>query len=75
MNMGVDCADWEFEEGLPQFEDPFIQQYLKGREALIAEERKRRHGAIGSFLLCTDFLILSRCHLSQISIANSRPRV
>lgn len=37
-------ADWELEEGLPQFEDPFIQQYLKGRDALIAEEQKRRHG-------------------------------
>lgn len=35
---------WEHEEGIPQFEDPFIQQYLKGRDALIAEEHKRRHG-------------------------------
>ncbi|KAF3388792.1 Adenosine deaminase CECR1-A [Penicillium rolfsii] len=38
-------ADWELEEGLPQLEDPFIQQYLKGRDALIAEEQKRRHDA------------------------------
>ncbi|EPS33186.1 hypothetical protein PDE_08148 [Penicillium oxalicum 114-2] len=37
---------WEHEEGIPQFEDPFIQQYLKGRDALIAEEHKRRHDAI-----------------------------
>jgi adenosine deaminase CECR1 len=44
--MGSDNADWELEEGLPQFEDPFIQQYLKGRDALIAEEQKRRHGKI-----------------------------
>ncbi|KAJ5779713.1 hypothetical protein N7457_007433 [Penicillium paradoxum] len=36
---------WELEEGIPQFEDPFIQQYLKGRDALIAEEQKRRHDA------------------------------
>ena len=36
--------EWEFEEGIPQFEDPFIQQYLKGRDALIMEEKKRRHG-------------------------------
>lgn len=43
-NMGNNVADWEIEEGLPQFEDPFIQQYLKGREALILEEQKRRHG-------------------------------
>lgn len=42
--MGCANVDWELEEGLPQFEDPFIQQYLKGRDALIAEEQKRRHG-------------------------------
>lgn len=42
--MGGDNLDWELEEGLPQFEDPFIQQYLQGRDALIAEEQKRRHG-------------------------------
>jgi hypothetical protein len=36
--------EWELEEGIPQFEDPFIQQYLKGRDALIVEEQKRRHG-------------------------------
>ncbi|KAJ5190266.1 uncharacterized protein N7498_009251 [Penicillium cinerascens] len=36
---------WELEEGIPQFEDPFIQQYLKGRDSLIAEEQKRRHDA------------------------------
>lgn len=42
--MGNNNVDWDLEEDLPQFEDPFIQQYLKGREALIAEEHKRRHG-------------------------------
>ncbi|KAJ5125253.1 hypothetical protein N7448_004581 [Penicillium atrosanguineum] len=36
---------WELEEGIPQVEDPFIQQYLKGRDALITEEQKRRHDA------------------------------
>lgn len=35
---------WELEEGIPQIEEPFIQQYLKGRDALIAEEQKGRHG-------------------------------
>ncbi|KAJ5570583.1 uncharacterized protein N7459_010013 [Penicillium hispanicum] len=43
--MGSDDKEWELEEGIPQFEDPFIQQYLKGRDALIAEEHKRRHDA------------------------------
>jgi adenosine deaminase CECR1 len=42
--MTRDNKDWELEEGVPQVEDPFIQQYLKGRNALIAEEQKRRHG-------------------------------
>ncbi|KAJ5769889.1 uncharacterized protein N7511_001940 [Penicillium nucicola] len=37
--------EWEIEEGIPQFGDPFIQQYLNGRDALIAEEHKRRHDA------------------------------
>ena len=44
--MGSDNANWELDEGIPQFEEPFIQQYLGGREALIAEERKQRHGKI-----------------------------
>ncbi|KAJ5544617.1 hypothetical protein N7535_006989 [Penicillium sp. DV-2018c] len=37
--------EWELEEGIPQFEDPFIQKYLQGRDALIVEEHKRRHDA------------------------------
>lgn len=35
---------WEVEEGIPQFEDQFIQKYLQGRNALIQEEKKQRHG-------------------------------
>ncbi|PKY06726.1 putative CECR1 family adenosine deaminase [Aspergillus campestris IBT 28561] len=37
--------EWELEEGIPQLEDPFIQQYLKGRDSLISEEQKQRHDA------------------------------
>lgn len=37
---------WELDEGIPQFEDPFIQQYLRGRQALIEEEQKQRHGML-----------------------------
>lgn len=44
--MGTDDLDWELEEGVPQVEDPFIQQYLKGRNSLILEEQKQRHGQI-----------------------------
>ncbi|KAI9817197.1 MAG: hypothetical protein M1827_001309 [Pycnora praestabilis] len=33
---------WEAEEGVPHLNDQFIQQYLQGREALIAQEKKQR---------------------------------
>ncbi|MCJ1393377.1 hypothetical protein MMC18_006250 [Xylographa bjoerkii] len=36
---------WEIEEGLPQFADPFIQQYLSGRSALIDQEKATRSDA------------------------------
>lgn len=36
--------EWELGEGIPQFEDQFIQKYIRGREALIEEEQKQRHG-------------------------------
>ena len=36
--------EWQIEEGIPQVEDPFIQQYLRGRSSLILEEQKQRHG-------------------------------
>ena len=39
---GNDISDWEIEEGLPQFEDPFIQKYFSGREALIEQEKSQR---------------------------------
>ena len=39
---GRDIPDWEIEEGLPQFEDPFIQKYYSGREALIEQEKSQR---------------------------------
>ncbi len=35
-------SDWEIEEGLPQPEDQFIQQYMQGREALIEQEKAQR---------------------------------
>lgn len=40
----MDNNEWELEEGIPQVEDPFIQQYLNGRNSLIAQEQKLRHG-------------------------------
>ncbi len=40
----TDDDDWEAEEGLPHMDDEFIQKYLQGRSALIAQERKQRSG-------------------------------
>ena len=42
---GSDISDWEIEEGLPQFEDQFIQKYFQGREALIDQEKSQRSDA------------------------------
>jgi hypothetical protein len=36
--------EWELEEGIPQIEDPFIQKYMQGRDALIEQEKRKRHG-------------------------------
>ncbi|KAE8385970.1 hypothetical protein BDV23DRAFT_163938 [Aspergillus alliaceus] len=41
--MASNDIDWEIEEGIPQVDDPFIQQYLKGRTSLILEEQKQRY--------------------------------
>lgn len=43
--------EWELEEGIPQFEDQFIEKYMQGREALIEQEKKQRHGKPYYFLL------------------------
>lgn len=37
--------EWvEVEQGVPGKDEPFIQKYLSGREALIKEEKKQRSG-------------------------------
>ncbi|KAE8379968.1 hypothetical protein BDV26DRAFT_258323 [Aspergillus bertholletiae] len=41
--MSSSDIDWELEEGIPQVDDPFIQQYLKGRTSLVLEEQKQRY--------------------------------
>lgn len=35
---------WKMEEGVPRVDDPFIQKYLQGRDALVEEEHRQRHG-------------------------------
>lgn len=43
---------WEKSEGIPQVEDPFIQKYLNGRDALIEQEHKQRHGQNLHYSIC-----------------------
>lgn len=48
----IDSAlEYELELGIPQPDEPFIQKYLAGRDALIAQEKKQRHGTFTSSLL------------------------
>lgn len=42
--MGLDDFQWELQEDVPQIDDPFIQKYINGRNSLIQEEQKQRHG-------------------------------
>ncbi|KAL9117736.1 MAG: hypothetical protein Q9187_005726 [Circinaria calcarea] len=45
MASDTSIPEWELEIGLPQPDDPFIQQYLSGREALIDQEKSTRSDA------------------------------
>lgn len=51
--------EWELEQGIPQFEDAFIQKYMRGRQALIEQEKKQRHGRahVSHFFLSSPFYI------------------
>ncbi|RMZ82719.1 hypothetical protein DV738_g1523, partial [Chaetothyriales sp. CBS 135597] len=37
------ALEFELEHGIPQHDDPFIQKYMSGRQALIEQEKKQRH--------------------------------
>jgi len=37
--------EWHTREGVPRFEDPFIQQFLTGRDNLVQQEKKERSDA------------------------------
>jgi adenosine deaminase CECR1 len=44
-NLRIEDDDaWHDEEGVPRLTDPFIQQYLNGRDSLVAQEKKQRSG-------------------------------
>lgn len=45
-NFGMDSETWdEISRTIPPHNDPFLQKYLSGRDALIAEEKKQRYDA------------------------------
>lgn len=39
-----DDEQWVRDQGVPSFDQPFIQKYLQGRDALVAQEKKQRSG-------------------------------
>lgn len=41
-NKAADDKEWEQTEGVPSLTDPFIQQYLRGRDALVQQEKRQR---------------------------------
>lgn len=44
-NFGMDNETWaEISQTIPAKDDPFLQKYLSGRDALIAQEKKQRYG-------------------------------
>jgi hypothetical protein len=44
-NLSLEDDDaWHQKEGVPRLEDQFIQKYLDGRDALVAQEKKQRSG-------------------------------
>ena len=41
----TDDEQWVREQGVPDIDQPFIQKYLQGRDALVAQEKKQRSGS------------------------------
>ena len=42
--MSLEDEEYDKAEGLPSLSDPFMQKYLDGRDALVAQEKKQRSG-------------------------------
>jgi adenosine deaminase CECR1 len=38
-------AQWLQERGVPSLQEPFLQKYLQGRDALVDQEKKQRSGS------------------------------
>jgi adenosine deaminase CECR1 len=43
-NDAANDDEWAQAEGVPSLTDPFIQQYLQGRDALVQQEKRQRSG-------------------------------
>jgi len=52
-----DEDEWAKQQGVPSFEEPFIQKYLQGRDALIAQEKRQRSGQSKSRVKSYQFLL------------------
>ena len=44
LDLQTDDDAWHDAEGVPRLTDPFIQQYLNGRDHLVAQEKTQRSG-------------------------------
>lgn len=44
LNLEEDDDAWHDAEGVPRLTDPFIQQYLNGRDNLVHQEKQQRSG-------------------------------
>ena len=73
VDIGSEVSDWEIEEGLPQFDDQFIQQYLQGREQLIEKEASQRSD--NSFRQSLNPLAAEACTIVSRILAEERQTV
>jgi adenosine deaminase CECR1 len=63
--------EWaEVLEGIPAKDEPFINKYLDGREALIAQEKKQRSGKQDFFSKASPIDKKPRPYISSISLAS-----
>lgn len=72
-DVGSDISNWEIEEGLPQFGDHFIKQYLQGRESLIEQESSQRSDA--SFRQSLTPLATEACTIVSRILAEERATI
>lgn len=65
-----DDDEWHQQEGVPRLEDAFIQKFLAGRDALVAQEKKQRSGSwshLNLFVSFPDLLLSDRFFRENMS--------